>query len=675
VDEPDDMSASLPPDLPGALPGDDPVPGDDPGPVPEEWEIEGPAVSISLGDATDIDPVLLAAMIGPGGLGGESLGPQFGQDHAADALRPGPVLAALTEQAVADAANLTDDQLTGVLQASRRIENRAVWQQTMAVAELARRSRARYEDAVARNVPRGCRPGEFPADELASELLVSRRQAEYRIGADLDLTARLPRTLAGMADGTISGDRADIIATYTGSLSDADAAYADEVLAAAAPGLRVDQLARRAAALEMKLDPEAARARREHAKVTRQRVEAGREDSGNAYLSGRELGTADVLASKAHIDAVAARLRRAGLEGNLDQLRALALTDLTQGRNPLDRINPAPATAPAPGTAPAPAPGTSPDSSPAGHDHDHDHDHDTHPDPDPSPGSGPDPDADPDADPDPDADLDFDPGPDPGFTRPPRSGPPAPLPALINLIVPIGTYLGWSGAPAQAGRWGLLDADETRDIIAAASLNPRTRWCATFTAPDGTAVAHGCAPGQHPQTPHSPGPPAPEPPAPEPPAPEPPPPGSPPPGSPPPPAGTAPPPAESPPNAAQLARLRDLLRQLGLTPEPIARATCDHGRAEDRYTPSRKLRHLVRARTATCSAPGCNAQAVYCDLDHVTPWPDGPTCQCNLHPGCRRHHRCKQAPGWQVQQPEPGIMRWTLPSGRTHTTTPTTYDS
>jgi hypothetical protein len=590
--------------------------------VPEEWEIEGPAVSISLGDATDVDPVLLAAMLGPGGLGGESPGPQFGQDHAADALRPGPVLAALTEQAVADAAALTDDQVTGAMQAARRIANRAAWQQTVLTAELARRARARYEDAVARKVPPGCRPGEFPADELAAELLITARQAGHRIDSDLQLTGRLPATLAAMAAGTVSADRADIIAFCTGGLGDADAAYADQVLAAVAPGLRADQLARRAAALVMKLDPEAARARREHARVTRQRVEAGREDSGNAYLAGRELGTADVLASKAHIDAVAARLRRAGLAGNLDQLRALALTDLTQGRNPLDRINPAPAAAPD-GSHADPDPERSPDPGPA-----------------PGPGPGTDP------------GFDFDPGPDPGFTPPPPPGPPAPFPALINLIVPVGTLLGWSGAPAQAGGWGLLDAGETRDIVQAASLDPRTRWCATFTAPDGTAAAHGCAPGQHPQPPGPPPPPPPKPP----------------------PAGTSPPPASGP-DPAQLARLRDLLDQLGLTPQPVARGTCDHARAEDRYTPSRTLKHLVRARTATCSAPGCNGQALYCDLDHVTPWPDGPTCQCNLHPGCRRHHRCKQAPGWHVQQPEPGIMRWTLPSGRTHTTTPTTYDT
>ena len=45
------------------------------------------------------------------------------------------------------------------------------------------------------------------------------------------------------------------------------------------------------------------------------------------------------MASKAYIDAIAARLRDSGLiAGTLGQLRALALTDLTQGRNPLDRI-------------------------------------------------------------------------------------------------------------------------------------------------------------------------------------------------------------------------------------------------------------------------------------------------------------------------------------------------
>jgi hypothetical protein len=631
--------------------------------VPEEWEVDGPGIALSLGDAADLDPALLEAMLGPDGLGGEALGPQFGQDAAADALRPGPVLAALTAQAVADAASLTDDQLAGAMRASRRQKARAAWEETTLVAEYARRRAAQLADAKAAGVPKGRRPGEFPDDELAAELLITRNQAAGRIEADLELTGRLPRTYAGMADGTISPDRADTIAAATGFLSDEDAAQADEILAAAAPGLRVDQLGRKAAALEMKLDPGAVRIRKEHARSTRQRVEVRRELSGNASLSGRELDTAEALACKAYIEAVAVKLRNhGGLEGSLSSIRARVFIELTQGRDPLDLIKPkrpaAPASTGGPGSGPDGRDGSS---APAGPD---DADYPC------LPGDPDDPGPD-----DHDSPAEYDGPAGPGYAGPggrpswdaddaenarygipdaddlPRRGPlrpgeTAPLPAAINLLVPIGTLLGWSAAPAQANGIGLLDPVETRDIVQAASRHPRTRWCATIINPDGTAAAHACAPGQHPWFPPPP----------------------------PPPPPTTPPPPTPAPDATQLARLHEFLTQLKLAPEPIAQGQCDHRNAEDRYTPSRKLKHLLRARTATCDAPGCNAQAVYCDQDHTTPWPDGPTDQCNLGPKCRRHHRCKQAPGWHVEQPEPGVVRWTLPNARTHTTTPTVYD-
>ena len=127
----------------------------------------------------------------------------------------------------------------------------------------------------------------------------------------------------------------------------------------------------------------------------------------------------------------------------------------------------------------------------------------------------------------------------------------------------------------------------------------------------------------------------------------------------------------------------EILRRLNLVFTPIARGSCDHSQAEEHYVsqaeehyvPSRQLKHLVRARTATCDAPGCAAQAVQADLDHTVPWPDGPTDQGNLAPRCRTHHRAKQAADWKVEQTEPGVTRWTLPSGRTHVTTPTKYDA
>jgi len=45
-----------------------------------------------------------------------------------------------------------------------------------------------------------------------------------------------------------------------------------------------------------------------------------------------------------------------------------------------------------------------------------------------------------------------------------------------------------------------------------------------------------------------------------------------------------------------------------------------------------------------------------------------------IAPLCRRHHRAKQTDGWTLEQPEPGILRWTLPHKRTYTTTPEPLD-
>jgi hypothetical protein len=496
---------------------------------------------------------------------------------------------------VSAAGSLTDDELVGALQAARRLENQAAYQQTVVIAEFARRRQAQFEAAKATGKPIGCRDGEFPGEELAMELVDTGAYAGARIDTAIELTARLPHTLAGMADGTIDLTRAMAIAGRTRVMTDADAAHADEVLAAAAPGLRPDQLGRKAAALELKLAPEAVHVRKELARQLGQRVEARREESGNASLAGRELDTADVIASKAHIDAIAVRLRDSGLiDGTLGHLRALALIDLTQGRDPLDRIKPQPAA-----NLPANPRSDTGSSGSLGQD---------------ETGSGR------------------------------RSDDLVPVPALINLLIPAATLFGGSTAPAQAAGWGLLDVGETRALVQAAARHPRTRWCFTLTAPDGTAIAHACVKGQHPWKPPDPGK-----------------------------QQTGQEPSGIPP-PGQATQLIALLHRMKVTFEPIARDICDHRHAEDRYVPSRKLKHLLRARNQTCTAPACNAQAIYCDIDHTVPYPDGPTCECNTNPKCRRHHRTKQAPGWKAAQPTPDTSAWTTPSGRIHTTAPTAYD-
>src|SRR5580698_6816142 len=265
--------------------------------IPEEWEIEGPAATISLGDAADVDLVELAAMLGPDGLGGEV----FAQDRSADVMRPGPVLSALTEQAAGGLGRLTDNQVLGAMSAAGRLAARAQYLRLTAVAEFTRRRGAQYEDAKARGVPRGCRDGEFPDAELGMELVTSQNAARDTMDLAGDLPTRLPRTWAALGAGLIDEYRARLIWRPTRCLSDADAAYADEVLAELAPGLRYDQLARKATAVAMKLDPEAFQRGKEQAREDRQRVQAGREESGNAFLSGRELAIEDALASKAYI--------------------------------------------------------------------------------------------------------------------------------------------------------------------------------------------------------------------------------------------------------------------------------------------------------------------------------------------------------------------------------------
>jgi Domain of unknown function (DUF222) len=614
--------------------------------IPEPGE-DVPACTVSLGEAVDVDPGELAGMCGPDGLGGEV----FARDRAADVMRPGPVLAALTERAGEDLARLGDDELLGAISAARRLRARADYLELAATAEFARRRAGQFEAAKARKVPRGCREGEFADSELAMELVVTGAAASDQMELAADLTTRLPATFAGLAAGVIDRDRAAVIWHYTRFLADEHAAQADEILAAAAPAVRTDLLARRAARLEMKLDPEGTRRRKDEARNHDQRVEARREASGNASFAGRELPVEDAMAAKAQNDADAAALRAAGMEGSLRQLRVLAYLDRLKGRNPMDRIS-----GPR-GARSAPDNGHG-DGRPHGHDDPHDEgcpDDEDYRDgeddgdyPDGGDGSGGDSGG---------------PGSGPRGTRTAPGGAPAPFPALITLTVPAGTLLGWSTTPGEAGTWGLTDADDTRRIVQAASQHPTTRWCVTVTGPDGTAIAHGCARGPHPWTPE-PGGPGPD--------------QHPPggggggrdgPGSP---RDGTPPPG---PDEHQAAQLAGLLRALHITLAPIAKGSCDHRHREDRYTPSRKLKHLVRARTATCSAPGCGAQAIHCDLDHSIPYPDGITCECDLAPKCRRHHRCKQAPGWKLQQPEPGLIRWTGPSGRTYTTTPTVYES
>ena len=90
----------------------------------------------------------------------------------------------------------------------------------------------------------------------------------------------------------------------------------------------------------------------------------------------------------------------------------------------------------------------------------------------------------------------------------------------------------------------------------------------------------------------------------------------------------------------------------------------------DAYRPTPAIRAYVKARDQYCRFPGCSTSAYYTDLDHVRPWPAGPTQPDNLACLCRRHHRVKQRPGWTARLNPDASMDWTDPTGRTRTTHP-----
>ena len=88
------------------------------------------------------------------------------------------------------------------------------------------------------------------------------------------------------------------------------------------------------------------------------------------------------------------------------------------------------------------------------------------------------------------------------------------------------------------------------------------------------------------------------------------------------------------------------------------------------YRPPQVVMDLVRARDGRCRFPGCTVNARFCDIDHVIPWPLGPTSAANLMCLCRRHHRIKQSIRWRVRIDPDATVVWTDPTGRRRTTLP-----
>ena len=324
----------------------------------------------------------------------------------------------------------------------------------------------------------------FASYELSLALTLTGRSATAYLDFAVELVTRLPKTLAALEAGQIDIIRARIIAEATHMLSGEHAAAVEDRIFPRAGRQTSGQLRAALARAVLAADPGAARARREQAQRDA-RVLRWREDAGTAALCGRDLPSADVLAADQRISARARQLRTAGLTGTLDELRARAYLDLLLGRDstpPQPSSQPGTATPPGESPAGGPPAGSPPAGGPATS----------------NPAAGGPSAGSPPAGGPPASGMFPAAADGPGVPRWAAGGPPGSLAARINVTVPLAALLGLSGTPGEVAAFGPVDADVTRDLIAAAGLHPATRWCVTVVGPDGQAIGHGCARGRHP---------------------------------------------------------------------------------------------------------------------------------------------------------------------------------
>src|SRR6202522_1960121 len=322
---------------------------------PGDWYPESVAEVTAQAEADGAEDAAIMARLVAAGLGGWAHhrgdprhpgvkdGPAggVGQGGPWDNAAPDTLVSSVADYASGDDRRfpgVSDDELMGLLGTRQRLVARQHWELLMGIAEFIRR---RPEPGGKASLP-GAMPqvwGEHAASELRNQLHVTLHVANDLLGLAYDLAAKLPRTSAALRDGIIDIEKAHTISLYCSPLTPAEAAAFEEILFGIDDleemtwGMLRDRVARTV----ITVNPEAARKRREKApKDTR--VELVPEASGNCQLAGRELPAAAALAAIENVTIRARELRRAGVPGGMDELRALAYLEKLGAVDPVDNI-------------------------------------------------------------------------------------------------------------------------------------------------------------------------------------------------------------------------------------------------------------------------------------------------------------------------------------------------
>ena len=224
-----------------------------------------------------------------------------------------------------------DDEVAGAIAAWDRVEAYAAARKLAAVAEfIRRRPHAGSALESAARMPESW--DDSITAEVAGVLAESRCAADSMLDLARDLVVKLPGTAAAFRDGILRQSKVAIIARATAVLDPAEASAAEKLVLDRAGRLTPGALRAAIARAVMEVAPKKAKKRREVA-AKFARVERWAEDSGNAALAGRELPPEQVLAADQRITAWAAELKKSGLEGDMDVLRARAYLDLLLGKD------------------------------------------------------------------------------------------------------------------------------------------------------------------------------------------------------------------------------------------------------------------------------------------------------------------------------------------------------
>ena len=227
-------------------------------------------------------------------------------------------------------SGVADHELIGLVCAFDRLEAHMAARKLVAIAEVFRRNPEDGFESAPGQMPAVVH--EFTRDQLAFALGESRAAADALLTVAWHLATRLDGTLEALRDGIITRNKAELIVRLTQYLDDDEARAVEAKILGRAGRLTPGSLRAALARAVMEVAPEKAKERREKAAKTA-RVERWAEDSGNAALMGRELPPDEVLACDQRIRGWADELRKAGLEGGMDELRARAFLDLVLGKD------------------------------------------------------------------------------------------------------------------------------------------------------------------------------------------------------------------------------------------------------------------------------------------------------------------------------------------------------